>query len=79
MTSPTSTARSRYGSRLARFPSPRGQLWGNGGDIVGYNCSAYADKTGGRQYVLFLNLDEMSFTRPITQALNNVAITAYCG
>ena len=68
----------RYGLGLARFPSPCGQLWGNGGDIVGYNSSAYSDKTGGRQYVLFVNLDEMSFTRPIMQALNNVAITAYC-
>jgi hypothetical protein len=58
--------------------SPCGQLWGNGGDIVGYS-PAYADKTGRRQYILFVNLDEMSFTRPIMQALNTVAISAYCG
>ena len=68
----------RYGLGLARFPSPCGTLWGNGGDIVGYNSSAYANETAERQYVLLVNLDEMSFTPSISRALDNGAGTAFC-
>ena len=68
----------RYGLGLARFPSGCGSLWGNGGDIVGYNSSAYADETGERQYVLLVNLDEMSFTPSISRALGKMAGTAFC-
>jgi D-alanyl-D-alanine carboxypeptidase len=69
----------RYGLGLAQFPSPCGQLWGNGGDIVGYNSSAYSSKDGKRQFVLFVNLDEMSFTKKISGALGRVTATAFCG
>jgi D-alanyl-D-alanine carboxypeptidase len=69
----------RYGLGLAQFPSPCGQLWGNGGDIVGYNSSAYASKDGKRQFVLFVNLDEMSFTKKISGALGRVSLAAFCG
>jgi D-alanyl-D-alanine carboxypeptidase len=69
----------RYGLGLAQFPSPCGQLWGNGGDIVGYNSSAYASKDGKRQFVLFVNLDEMSFTKKISGALSRVSAAAFCG
>ena len=69
----------RYGLGLAQFPSPCGPLWGNGGDIVGYNSSAYASKDGKRQFVLFVNLDEMSFTKKISGALSRVSAAAFCG
>jgi D-alanyl-D-alanine carboxypeptidase len=69
----------RYGLGIAQFPSPCGKLWGNGGDIVGYNSSAYASKDGKRQFVLFVNLDEMSFTKKIRAALNRIYLAAFCG
>jgi D-alanyl-D-alanine carboxypeptidase len=69
----------RYGLGIAQFPSPCGKLWGNGGDIVGYNSSAYASKDGKRQFVLFVNLDEMSFTKKIRAALDRVYLAAFCG
>jgi hypothetical protein len=69
----------RYGLGLAQFPSPCGQLCSNGGDIVGYNSSAYSSKDSKRQFVLFVNLDEMSFTKEISGALSRVTATAFCG
>jgi D-alanyl-D-alanine carboxypeptidase len=69
----------RYGLGLADLPGPCGRLEGNGGDIVGYNSSAYGSRDGRRQYVLFVNLDEASFTKRITGALNRIQAAAYCG
>lgn len=69
----------RYGLGIAQFPSPCGKLWGNGGDIIGYNSSAYASKDGKRQFVLFINLDEMSFTKKIKTALDRIYLAAFCG
>lgn len=73
------SATARYGLGLAEFPAPCGKLWGNGGDFIGYNSSAYASKDGQRQFVLFVNLDELSFTKRVHAALNKVTLTAYCG
>jgi D-alanyl-D-alanine carboxypeptidase len=69
----------RYGLGLADFPGPCGRIEGNGGDIIGYNSSAYGSKDGSRQYVLFLNLDEASFTKKIHGALDRIEAAAYCG
>jgi D-alanyl-D-alanine carboxypeptidase len=69
----------RYGLGLARFPTPCGQMWGNGGDIVGYNSSAWASKDARRQFVLFVNLDEVSFTKRVNDALSRVTLAAFCG
>jgi len=54
-------------------------MWGNGGDFLGYNATAYGRKDAQRQYVLFVNLDEASFTSRIKHALDQASITAYCG
>ena len=72
------SATARYGLGLARFPSPCGPLWGNGGDIVGYHSSAYGRGDGTTQFVLFANLDEMSFTPRVHRALNRVYVAAHC-
>jgi D-alanyl-D-alanine carboxypeptidase len=69
----------RYGLGLARFPTPCGPLWGNGGDFVGFNSSAYGRADGSTQFVLFANLDELSFTPKVQQALNRLYVAAHCG
>jgi D-alanyl-D-alanine carboxypeptidase len=73
------SATSRYGLGVAQFPSPCGPLWGNGGDIVGFNSSAYGRGDGTTQFVLFANLDEVSFTKDVHRALNRVYLAAHCG
>jgi D-alanyl-D-alanine carboxypeptidase len=73
------SATERYGLGIARFPTPCGPLWGNGGDIVGFNSSAYGRADGTTQFVLFANLDEMSFTKRVHDALNRAYLAAHCG
>jgi D-alanyl-D-alanine carboxypeptidase len=73
------SATARYGLGIARFPSPCGPLWGNGGDFVGYNSSAYGRGDGTTQFVLFANLDEVSFTGRIRQTLDRIYFAAHCG
>ena len=72
------SATARYGLGLARFPSPCGQLWGNGGDFPGFNSSAYGHGDGSRQFVLFANLDEVSFTPRVKRALDRLVVAAHC-
>jgi D-alanyl-D-alanine carboxypeptidase len=69
----------RYGLGLARFGAPCGPLWGNGGDFVGFNSSAYGRADSSTQFVLFANLDEMSFTPRVQQALDRIYLAAHCG
>jgi D-alanyl-D-alanine carboxypeptidase len=69
----------RYGLGVARFPTPCGPLWGNGGDFVGFNSSAYGRADGSTQFVLFANLDEVSFTPKVQRALNRLYAAAHCG
>jgi D-alanyl-D-alanine carboxypeptidase len=73
------SATQRYGLGIARFPTPCGALWGNGGDFVGFNSAAYGRADGSTQFVLFANLDEMSFTPRVHRALNRVYLAAHCG
>jgi D-alanyl-D-alanine carboxypeptidase len=73
------SATERYGLGLARFALPCAPLWGNGGDFVGFNSSAYGRGDGTTQFVLFANLDEMSFTKPVHRALNRIYLAAHCG
>jgi D-alanyl-D-alanine carboxypeptidase len=69
----------RYGLGIARFPTPCGPLWGNGGDFIGFNSAAYGRENAESQFVLFANLDEMSFTKRVHDALNRVYLAAHCG
>ena len=68
-----------YGLGLARQRTACGTMWGNGGDFLGYNATAFGSKGGGRQLVLFLNLDELSHTPRIGRAFEQLMVTAYCG
>jgi D-alanyl-D-alanine carboxypeptidase len=68
-----------YGLGLAAQKMPCGTMWGNGGDFLGYNASAWGTADGRRTLVLFVNLDELSHTPRIQQALSEFLVTAYCG
>jgi D-alanyl-D-alanine carboxypeptidase len=64
---------------LSRTPFPCGAAWGHNGDWIGYNTNAFSSKDGTRQFVLFANRDEESFTPAIAKAIFGVAAEAYCG
>jgi len=77
MGTPTASS-AGYGLGLARVQAPCATLWGNHGDFLGYNASAWGTADGKRQLVLFVNLDESIVTPKLTGALNRVLITALC-
>jgi D-alanyl-D-alanine carboxypeptidase len=77
MTTPTRSS-GGYGFGYARIQAPCGTLWGNNGNFLGYNASAWGTPGADRQFVMFVNLDEDNFTPPLRQALSQVLITALC-
>jgi D-alanyl-D-alanine carboxypeptidase len=64
---------------LSSRPFTCGTAWGHNGDWIGYNTNAFNSKDGRRQFVLFVNRDEASFTPAIAKAIFAVGSTAYCG
>jgi D-alanyl-D-alanine carboxypeptidase len=68
-----------YGLGLARQDVPCGTMWGNGGDFLGYNATAFGSRNGRRQFVLFVNLDELSHSRRVGRALEEAVVGAFCG
>jgi len=79
MTTPTRASHG-YGLGYARTQTPHcGTLWWNNGNYLGYNASAFGSPGGGRQLILFVNLDESNLTAARSRALNQVLFTALCG
>jgi D-alanyl-D-alanine carboxypeptidase len=64
---------------LSNTPFTCGVAWGHNGDWVGYNTNAFNSRDGRRQFVLFVNRDEASFTPKIAKAMFALGSTAYCG
>jgi D-alanyl-D-alanine carboxypeptidase len=64
---------------LSRTPFPCGDAWGHNGDWIGYNTNAFSSKDGARQFVLFVNRDETSFTPAMAKAIFAVGARAFCG
>lgn len=64
---------------LSNTPFPCGAAWGHNGDWVGYNTNAFNSKDGLRQFVLFVNRDELGFTPRIARAIFAIGSQAYCG
>jgi D-alanyl-D-alanine carboxypeptidase len=64
---------------LSRTPFACGAAWGHNGDWIGYNTNAFNSKDGKRQFVLFVNRDEVSFTPEIAKAMFAIGSKAYCG
>jgi D-alanyl-D-alanine carboxypeptidase len=67
-----------YGLGYARVQAPCATLWGNNGNFLGYNASAWGTSDGKWQLVLFVNLDESALTPRLNHALNQVLINALC-
>jgi D-alanyl-D-alanine carboxypeptidase len=67
-----------YGLGYARVQAPCATLWGNNGNFVGYNASAWGTGDGKWQLVLFVNLDESALTPRLNHALNQVLIKPLC-
>ena len=67
-----------YGLGYARVQAPCATLWGNHGDFLGYNASAWGTTDGKWQLVVFVNLDESVVPPKANEALNQVLITALC-
>jgi D-alanyl-D-alanine carboxypeptidase len=70
---------SGYALGIGRVVSPCGTFWGNNGNFLGYNASAWGTPGGKWQLIAFVSLDESALTPQITNALNRVLITALCG
>jgi D-alanyl-D-alanine carboxypeptidase len=64
---------------VSRRPFSCGAAWGHNGDWFGYNTNAFSSKDGTRQFVLFVNRDELAFTPQIARAIFAVGSKAYCG
>ena len=68
-----------YGFGLAKLPLGCGTMYGNHGDVVGYGTDTWGTDDGRRFFVLFVNLDEESFTKKIQDAKNDLLSSAFCG
>jgi D-alanyl-D-alanine carboxypeptidase len=77
MTTPTPSS-AGYGLGYVRIQAPCATLLGNHGNFLGYDASAWGTTDGSWQLVLFVNLDESNLTPKLTQALNQVLLTALC-
>jgi D-alanyl-D-alanine carboxypeptidase len=64
---------------LSSAPFPCGTVWGHNGDWVGFNTNAFNSQNGTRQFILFVNRDEMAFTPAIKKAIFTVGNRALCG
>ena len=77
MTTPTPSS-GGYGLGYGQAPTPCGKAWGNNGNFMGFNATAYGSAGGKRQVVLFVNLDESNYTPALKKALDAVLL-ALCG
>jgi D-alanyl-D-alanine carboxypeptidase len=75
----TTSRFSEYGLGLGRAKAPCGTMWGNNGNFVGYNATAYGSAGGHLQFVVFVNLDESAHTLRLRRALDRLMLTALCG
>jgi D-alanyl-D-alanine carboxypeptidase len=74
----TTTGSNGYGLGYARVQAPCATLWGNHGDFLGYNTSAWGTADGSRQLVVFVNLDEDNVKPGAVDTLDRVLLTALC-
>jgi D-alanyl-D-alanine carboxypeptidase len=77
MMTPTSSS-GGYGLGYARVKAPCATLWGNHGNFLGYDASAWGTTDGKWEFVLFVNLDESALTPGITRALNQALLATLC-
>jgi len=68
-----------WGLGLLRETFPCGDAWGHDSEIPGYTDAVWNSRDGSRQVVVAVNIDGLPHDHPITQAMRNVLLKAYCG
>jgi D-alanyl-D-alanine carboxypeptidase len=68
-----------WGLGLLREEFPCGEAWGHDGENPGYKTAAWNSKNGKRQVVVIVNDHFFSHDEPVSEAMRNVLIAAYCG
>ena len=68
-----------WGLGLLREEFPCGEAWGHDGENPGYKTAAWNSKNGKRQVVVIVNHHFFSHDEPVSEAMRNVLVTAYCG
>jgi D-alanyl-D-alanine carboxypeptidase len=68
-----------WGLGLLREEFPCGEAWGHDGENPGYKTAAWNSKNGKRQVVVIVNHHFFSHDEPVSEAMREVLVTAYCG
>jgi D-alanyl-D-alanine carboxypeptidase len=67
-----------WGLGLLKETFPCGEAWGHDSETPGYMAAAWNSKDGNRQVVVIVN-SNFSHDEPVSGAMRNVLVTAYCG
>ncbi len=68
-----------WGLGLLRETFPCGDAWGHDAENPGYMTAAWNSPDGTRQVVVVVNMDNFPHDHPVTQAMRDVLLKAYCG
>jgi D-alanyl-D-alanine carboxypeptidase len=67
-----------WGLGLLRETFPCGEAWGHDSETPGYMAAAWNSKDGAHQVVVVVN-SNFSHDEPVSRAMRNVLVKAYCG
>jgi D-alanyl-D-alanine carboxypeptidase len=67
-----------WGLGLLREEFPCGEAWGHDAEHLGYMAAAWTSKRGTRQVVVIVN-SAFDHDAPVSAAMRDVLVTAYCG
>ena len=67
-----------WGLGLLRENFPCGEAWGHDSETLGYMTAAWSNRSATRQVVVFVN-SNYDHDAPVSQAMRDVLVTAYCG
>jgi D-alanyl-D-alanine carboxypeptidase len=67
-----------WGLGLLRESFPCGEAWGHDSESLGYMTAAWTNRSATRQVVVFVNSND-DHDAPVSRAMRDVLITAYCG
>ena len=68
-----------WGLGLLREEFPCGEAWGHDAEHLGYMAAAWTNRRTTRQVVATVNSGGHDHDAPVSAAMRDVLITAYCG
>ena len=68
-----------WGLGLLREEFPCGVAWGHDSETPGYMTAAWNSEDGQRQVVVIVNSHFFDHDQPVSEAMRNLLVTAYCG